>query len=118
MIDTTDDNEIHDVVVVGAGAAGLNAALVLGRARRRAVIDGGEPRNAPAAHMHGFLSWAAGNVVDPRAQVVTAAGMGSAAAFAINTDLLDEDVERAVERHRAAAAAAAGGTVRDGGDGR
>ncbi|WP_101789517.1 NAD(P)/FAD-dependent oxidoreductase [Nonomuraea indica] len=57
MIDTTDDNEIHDVVVVGAGAAGLNAALVLGRARRRvAVIDAGEPRNAPAAHMHGFLS--------------------------------------------------------------
>ncbi|MFB9417376.1 NAD(P)/FAD-dependent oxidoreductase [Nonomuraea rubra] len=47
----------HDVVIVGAGAAGLNAALLLGRARRRvAVIDAGEPRNAPAAHMHGFLS--------------------------------------------------------------
>ncbi|MFE6049747.1 NAD(P)/FAD-dependent oxidoreductase [Kitasatospora sp. NPDC056446] len=49
--------ERYDVVVVGAGAAGLNAALVLGRARRRvAVVDAGEPRNAPAAHMHGFLS--------------------------------------------------------------
>ncbi|PZG52180.1 thioredoxin reductase [Spongiactinospora gelatinilytica] len=47
----------YDVVVVGAGAAGLNAALLLGRARRKvAVIDAGEPRNAPAAHMHGFLS--------------------------------------------------------------
>src|SRR5687768_1837044 len=47
----------YDVVVVGGGAAGLSAALVLGRARRRvAVIDGGSPRNAPAAHMHGFLS--------------------------------------------------------------
>ena len=47
----------YDVVVVGGGAAGLSAALVLGRARRRvAVIDGGAPRNAPAAHMHGFLS--------------------------------------------------------------
>ncbi|MFI0422753.1 NAD(P)/FAD-dependent oxidoreductase [Spongiactinospora sp. 9N601] len=47
----------YDVVVVGAGAAGLNAALLLGRARRDvAVIDAGEPRNAPAAHMHGFLS--------------------------------------------------------------
>ncbi len=46
----------HDVVVVGGGAAGLSAALVLGRARRRvAVVDAGQPRNAPAAHMQGFL---------------------------------------------------------------
>jgi hypothetical protein len=44
-------------VVVGGGAAGLSAALVLGRARRRvAVIDAGAPRNAPAAQMQGFLS--------------------------------------------------------------
>ncbi|MEV4166354.1 NAD(P)/FAD-dependent oxidoreductase [Nonomuraea dietziae] len=50
-------HERHDVVVVGAGAAGLNAALLLGRARRKVVvIDAGQPRNAPAAHMHGFLS--------------------------------------------------------------
>jgi thioredoxin reductase len=49
--------EIYDVVVAGGGAAGLNAALVLGRARRRvAVVDAGAPRNAPATHMHGFLS--------------------------------------------------------------
>jgi thioredoxin reductase len=49
--------ETYDVVVVGGGAAGLSAALVLGRARRRvAVVDAGEPRNAPAAHMQGFLS--------------------------------------------------------------
>jgi thioredoxin reductase len=47
----------YDVVVVGGGAAGLSAALVLGRARRHvAVIDAGAPRNAPAAHMQGFLS--------------------------------------------------------------
>ena len=47
----------YDVVVVGGGAAGLSAALVLGRARRRVVvIDAGSPRNAPAAHMQGFLS--------------------------------------------------------------
>lgn len=47
---------VHDVVIVGGGAAGLSAALVLGRARRRVVvIDAGQPRNAPAAHMQGFL---------------------------------------------------------------
>ncbi|WP_323138547.1 MULTISPECIES: FAD-binding protein [unclassified Streptomyces] len=50
-------DEAYDVAVIGAGAAGLRAALLLGRARRRVVvIDAGEPRNAPAAHMHGFLS--------------------------------------------------------------
>jgi thioredoxin reductase len=47
----------YDVVVIGGGAAGLSAALVLARAQRCvAVIDAGEPRNAPAAHMQGFLS--------------------------------------------------------------
>lgn len=47
----------YDVVIIGGGAAGLSAALVLGRARRRVlVIDSGAPRNAPAAHMQGFLS--------------------------------------------------------------
>jgi thioredoxin reductase len=49
--------ERYEVVVVGGGTAGLSAALVLGRARRRVlVVDAGEPRNAPAAHMHGYLS--------------------------------------------------------------
>ncbi|MEV5969483.1 NAD(P)/FAD-dependent oxidoreductase [Streptomyces sp. NPDC051921] len=47
----------YDVIVVGGGAAGLSAALVLGRARRRTlVVDAGEPRNAPAAHMQGYLT--------------------------------------------------------------
>jgi thioredoxin reductase len=47
----------YDVAIIGGGAAGLSAALVLGRARRRVVvIDAGQPRNAPAAHMQGFLS--------------------------------------------------------------
>jgi thioredoxin reductase len=51
------DLDEYDVIVIGGSAAGLSAALVLSRARRRvAVLDSGEPRNAPAAHMQGFLS--------------------------------------------------------------
>ncbi|MER5770796.1 NAD(P)/FAD-dependent oxidoreductase [Streptomyces sp. NPDC001985] len=49
--------DMYDVVVAGGGAAGLSAALVLARARRRvAVVDAGEPRNAPAGQIRGFLS--------------------------------------------------------------
>ncbi|MFJ9367820.1 NAD(P)/FAD-dependent oxidoreductase [Nocardia sp. NPDC101769] len=44
-------------MVIGAGAAGLSAATVLARACRGVVVvDAGEPRNAPAQHVHGFLS--------------------------------------------------------------
>ena len=44
-----------DVVVVGAGPAGLAAALVLGRARRRVVlVDSGTYRNATVDAFHGF----------------------------------------------------------------
>lgn len=51
------EDRTYDVVVIGGGAAGLSAALVLGRARRGVVVvDAGAPRNAPAAHMQGFLS--------------------------------------------------------------
>ena len=50
-------SDTHEVAIVGGGPAGLSAALVLGRARRRVVVvDAGAPRNAPAAHMQGFLS--------------------------------------------------------------
>ncbi|MFF2186088.1 NAD(P)/FAD-dependent oxidoreductase [Streptomyces sp. NPDC058155] len=45
-----------DVVVIGGGAAGLSGTLSLARARRSVlVIDSGEPRNAPASHVHGYL---------------------------------------------------------------
>lgn len=54
---TEENNKKYDVVIVGGGAAGLSAALMLGRSRRSVVVvDGGEPRNAPAHGVHGFLS--------------------------------------------------------------
>lgn len=48
---------MFDVVVVGAGTAGLSSALVLGRARRRTlVLDSGRPRNAPSPAAHGVFT--------------------------------------------------------------
>ena len=50
-------SRILDVIIVGAGPAGLSAALVLGRARRRVLIcDDGTPRSWAAKHMHGFVT--------------------------------------------------------------
>ena len=47
----------YDVVVVGGGAAGLSGALALVRARRSVlVVDNGTPRNAPAEHVHNYLT--------------------------------------------------------------
>ena len=77
---------VYDVVVVGGGAAGLSAALVLGRARRHvAVVDAGEPRNAPAARMQGYLS----RDGTPPAELL-AAGRAEVAGYGV--ELIDDRV--------------------------
>ncbi|MEV6275028.1 NAD(P)/FAD-dependent oxidoreductase [Nocardia sp. NPDC051832] len=79
-------NDTYDVVIVGGGAAGLSAALVLTRARRRvAVVRGGPPRNAPAEHMHGFLS----RDGMPPAELLAA---GAAEVAGYGGELLDDEV--------------------------
>src|ERR1041385_3668080 len=48
---------MFDVIVVGAGPAGLSAALMLGRCRRRVLLcDLGEPRNRRSRALHGYLT--------------------------------------------------------------
>ncbi|WP_329474575.1 NAD(P)/FAD-dependent oxidoreductase [Kribbella sp. NBC_01484] len=46
----------YDVAVIGGSVAGLQAALTLGRARRRVLLfDDGDPRNRTADHVHNYL---------------------------------------------------------------
>lgn len=55
-METAERDHMYDVGIIGGGSAGLSAALNLARARRSvAIVDGGQPRNAPAAAAHGLL---------------------------------------------------------------
>ncbi|MEH6794407.1 MAG: NAD(P)/FAD-dependent oxidoreductase [Rhodococcus sp. (in: high G+C Gram-positive bacteria)] len=57
MTTDTDPHLPVDAIIVGGGVAGLSAAVALGRSRRSVVIiDAGDPRNAPAAHSHNYLT--------------------------------------------------------------
>ncbi|MCA9895106.1 MAG: NAD(P)/FAD-dependent oxidoreductase [Anaerolineae bacterium] len=48
---------MFDVVIVGGSAAGLSAALILGRFKRRVLVcDTGKPRNARSQAVHGFFT--------------------------------------------------------------
>jgi thioredoxin reductase len=50
-------SDLWEVIIVGAGPAGLSAALILGRCRRRVLLlDTNRPRNAASRALHGFLS--------------------------------------------------------------
>lgn len=54
---TTSKTTDVDILIVGAGPAGLSAALVLGRQQRRVLlVDDGRPRNASVTEMHMYLS--------------------------------------------------------------
>jgi thioredoxin reductase len=49
--------DAYDVAVIGGGAAGLSAAVALGRfGRSVVVVDDGSPRNAAAGHVHNLLT--------------------------------------------------------------
>ena len=75
----------HDTLLTGLGCATHDNGWV--------AVDGTGRTSVPGV-------WAAGNAVNPRAQVITAAGEGSAAAIAINNDLVDEDLPIAVTNFR------------------
>jgi thioredoxin reductase len=56
-VQSGNSHERYDAAVVGAGPAGLSAALILGRCRRRVLVcDRGNERNSPSRRTNGFLT--------------------------------------------------------------
>jgi thioredoxin reductase len=52
------DHPAVDVAIVGGGPAGLSAALVLARSRKRIIVfDENRPRNAVARSVYGYLGF-------------------------------------------------------------
>jgi thioredoxin reductase len=83
------EERVWDCIVVGAGPAGLNAALVLGRARRRVlVLDNGRPRNYATHEMHGVLGHDGLDPADLRAR-------GRAELASYGVDVVAAEVEDA-----------------------
>src|SRR3954465_754569 len=82
-----------DCIVVGTGPAGLNAALVLGRARRRVlVLDSARPRNYATHEMHGVLGHDGLDPADLRAR-----GRGELARYGVDVVAAEVDDAESVE---------------------
>ncbi|WP_276498564.1 NAD(P)/FAD-dependent oxidoreductase [Pontibacter litorisediminis] len=80
---------MYDVIIIGGGPAGLNAAMLLGRSRRKVVVfDSGKPRNRWANNMNGFLT---SDGMNPREFIQK----GRAELAKYEVELIDKAVESA-----------------------
>lgn len=57
MLQQANNNQLHDTIIVGGGAAGLAAATVLARAHRKVtIVDAGKQSNLVAHEAHGVFT--------------------------------------------------------------